>query len=350
MKTQYFENYQSRLKTEAILRSVLCGVGCGFGAAFLSGLIFWLTGVKAFWLLFVILAVAGGASGTLLYFKRFIPTDKTNARRLDRLGLEERLITMVELENEDSYMAKIQREDAKAALDALDKTQIKIKIPRAMVIFTSCLAVLGIGMTTVNILFSLGLLKGGDEIIESFIEEQTAVYVTLNYETEDGGIIEGDEEQVLALDDDGFATGEVVTAVADEGYVFKEWSDGNKNPTRSDIIEDSIKFTAIFSAIQDEESEEGDSDGHGDQAGDAPGEQTGDGDQTSDSAEEGKPNPDATTGGGASKPNNQIIDGKTFYREVLEYYQDLANGQIDSEESGLTEEEIELIKKYLGIV
>ena len=59
---------------------------------------------------------------------------------------------------------------------------------------------------------------------------------------------------------------------------------------------------------------------------------------------------DATTGGGASKPNNQIIDGKTFYREVLEYYQDLANGQIDSEESGLTEEEIELIKKYLGIV
>ena len=349
MKTQYFENYQSRLKTEAILKSVLCGVGCGFGAAFLSGLIFWLTGFKAFWLLFVILAVAGGVSGVLLYFKRFIPTDVTNARRLDRLGLEERLITMVELEKEDSYMAKIQREDAKAALDALDKTQIKIKIPRAIVIFASCLAVLGIGMTTVNILSSLGLLKGGDEIIEGFIEEQTAVYVTLTYEIEEGGIIDGDEEQVIALDDEGFATGEIVTAVADEGYVFKEWSDGVKSPSRFDVIQDSIVYTAIFSPISDEEGEEKEGDGEGDQAGDAPGEQKGDGDQ-SDSAEEGKPNPDATTGGGASKPNNQIIDGKTFYREVLEYYQDLANGQIDADDSGLSEEEIELIKKYLGIV
>lgn len=349
MKTQYFENYQSKLKIEAILKSALCGLGCGFGAAFLSGLIFWLTGVKAFWLLFVILAVAGGAFGVLLYFKRFAPSDMTNARRLDRLGLEERLITMVELEKEDSYMARLQREDAKAALDNLDKTQIKIKIPRAIVIFTSCLAVLGVGMTTVNILSALGIMKGGDEILESFIEEQTAVYVTITYEIDEGGIIEGDEEQVIALDEKGFATSEIVTAVADEGYVFKEWSDGNKSPSRSDVTQDDIVYTAIFSPMSDEEGEEKEGDGEGDQSGDAPGENKGDGDQ-SDSAEEGKPNPDATTGGGASKPNNQIIDGKTFYREVLEYYQDLANGQIDADDSGLSEAEIEFIKKYLGIV
>ena len=45
----------------------------------------------------------------------------------------------------------------------------------------------------------------------------------------------------------------------------------------------------------------------------------------------------------------QIIDGKTFYKEVLEYYQELVNGQIE-DNGGLTDEEIDLIKKYLGIV
>ena len=134
--------------------------------------------------------------------------------------------------------------------------------------------------------------------------------------------------------------------------MFKEWSDGYTNPTRYDQkINESITFTAIFIELEDEEGEEGeggsgDSDKFGDQPG---GESNADGDGNQGGGQEGPPNPNATTGGGQRNPNNQVIDGNTFYKELLEYYQELVAGEIE-DNGGLTEEEIDLIKKYLGIV
>ena len=101
--------------------------------------------------------------------------------------------------------------------------------------------------------------------------------------------------------------------------------------------------------LEDEEGEEGEG-GDGDK--DAQGEQGGQGEEPGEGeqgAPDGQFNPNANTGGGQREPNNQIIDGETFYKEVLEYYQQLVNGQIE-DNGGLTDEEIDLIKKYLGIV
>ena len=132
--------------------------------------------------------------------------------------------------------------------------------------------------------------------------------------------------------------------------MFKEWSDGYKFPTRFEQkVEESVTYTAIFMELEDEEGEESES-GDGDK--DAQGEQGGQSDEPGDGeqgAPDGEFNPNANTGGGQREPNNQIIDGETFYKEVLEYYQQLVNGQIE-DNGGLTDEEIDLIKKYLGIV
>ena len=175
------------------------------------------------------------------------------------------------------------------------------------------------------------------------------VYVSVTYEIEEGGIIEGDEEQLIPIGTDA----STITAVADEGYMFQGWSDGFAHPTRTDTaISENVIYTAIFAAMDPSDGDGGDEDGsgEGDQDNGGPGDSQDQGSPDAPSGSEGDPNPNAQAGGGKREPNNQIVDGNTFYREVIEYYQGLANDQMSSEESELTDEEIDLIKKYLGIV
>lgn len=346
MTKKHFTEYQPKLTFEAILKSALAGVAVGFGAGLVLGLIFWLFGIEITWILIATTLGVACASGLLFYFLRFVPTEKSNAARLDRLGLEERMVTMVELEGDDSYIAEIQRRDAEASLKSIDKSQLKIKIPRLIIILSLVFFILGTGMITVNVLTELGLMPGGDEIIEDLLEDEFVDYVTVTYEAEDGGTIDGESDQDIVKGTDTT----VVTAVADEGYMFKEWSDGVASPTRFDQkVTESVVYTAIFIALEDEEGEESEN-GQGD--GDPFGENGG---SSQEPGEEGAPsgegefNPNANAGGGQREPNNQIIDGNTFYKEVLEYYQDLAAGRIE-DNGGLSEEEINLIKQYLGIV
>lgn len=346
MTNQHFTEYKSKLTFEAVLKSALAGISVGFGFGLLLGLIFWFTGVEILWILITATVLVSLTAGVLFYFKRFRPTDVSNARRLDGLGLEERLITMVELQGTDSCMANLQRADAKASLGKINKKQLKLKIPKGIIAFALTFFILGAGMITVNGLTMLGLLKGGDDLIEDLIGDEFVEYVTVTYEVEDGGTIDGDDVQDIVKGTDTTT----ITAVADEGFMFKEWNDGYTNPTRFDQkVNESVTFTAIFVELEDEEGEESeDGSGDSDKQGESGGSSQEEGGENAPSGD-GEFNPNATAGGGQREPNNQIIDGKTFYKEVLEYYQELVNGQIE-ENGGLSDEEIDLIKKYLGIV
>ena len=62
------------------------------------------------------------------------------AKRIDKLGLEERVGTMVEYRHNKSYVAKLQREDAKAKISELNAKTMKIKCPKKMLI--ACFAIL----------------------------------------------------------------------------------------------------------------------------------------------------------------------------------------------------------------
>ena len=97
MKTEeLFKKYRSRLNKEAILRSLAFGLLVGLSALAVSAFIVWMTGFKAYW---ISLVVFGGVSVTaflLFYFLKFKPSDYYIARRVDALGLEERMVTMKE--------------------------------------------------------------------------------------------------------------------------------------------------------------------------------------------------------------------------------------------------------------
>lgn len=341
-----FQKQQPKLKQEAMLRSVLSGLAVGLGANFLVALITWFAPFNGLWISLAVLVAVTAIATPIFYKKRFSFDDTKSARRIDRLGLEERLITMVELDKDDSYIAKIQREDAKAALASITNDQIKIKISKAIVVAVTICAVLGLGMTTVTILSESGLLPGGDELLENVVEQQTTVYVSISYVVQEGGVIEGDEAQILVQGTDATT----VTAVADDGYMFKCWSDGNKNPTRTDLaVKEDVVYTAEFIEVDGEDGD-GLNEDDGDKPSDAPGDgQPGGNDGDSDDPQD--PDKDESQGaGGAWEPNNQIINGETYYRDVLEEYQDAVEELLRDPDNGLTDEEKELIKKYLGIV
>ena len=342
MNNNFFSTQMSKLRLEALVRSLLSGLAVGFGVSFALALVFWFGAIGNFWILLGVLAFVTVVAGMLFYFCRFIPTDVRSARRLDSLGLYERMVTMVEYQNDDSYMAHVQREDAKKKLASIDKSQIKIKISKAILVSSVVFAILGTSMITVNALSDYDIIPNGNELINSLMKEATKVYYSVTYVAEEGGIIEGDEDQLV----EGGTDAETVTAVADEGYAFTRWSDGLTTPTRTDTaVSADATYYAEFEKVED--PGDGEDEGDGDEPTDAP-PQDGDGEQQP--GESGDPNPDAVEGGGKYQPNNQIIDGVTFYRDIIKLYQETANERIIDENSTLTDAEKEIIKKYLGIV
>ena len=347
---KYFTQYHSKLMTEGILKAFLCGLATGFAANFIAALATWFAPVNGLWISLGILVAVTLIATPIFYFARFRLNDVKNARRLDSLGLEERLVTMVEFEHDDSIIARLQREDAKRALGTVDRKQIKVNISKSIVAAVICFAILGAGMTTVNALSELGLMPGGDEIIDSIVEEQLTVYVKVSYVVEEGGIIEGDEEQIIPLGTDA-AT---ITAVADEGYMFKEWSDGSTDPTRTDRgINEDVVYTAVFIEVGDGDGDsdgDDDGDGEGDEPTDAPSDSSQNQGNSSSGPSDPNSNSNGQMGGGAYDPNNQVIDGETYYRELLEQYQEKAGEWVTEDGNGLTEEMKKIILKYLGIL
>ena len=247
---------------------------------------------------------------------------------------------MVEFEKDDSVMARLQREDAKAQLEKIKPSSVRFRIPRSLAIPLLISTILYALMLTVTILSAAGILPGGDELIEDAVEEAQEVYVSVTYEVEDGGYIEGVADQLVLYG----TNAEPVVAVAEEGYVFVEWDDGRSRPDRSDTkITEEVVYIAIFEPIAEE----------GDEGEEGQDEKPMDNPQENENASQSQPNNDSDTpssAGGKYEEANQIIDGETYYREVLEMYKELLRQRLENGGDTLTEEERAIIEAYLGIV
>ena len=337
----HFQKHYIRLKREAILLSLLRGLTVGLACGFVSLLVLWFTSLDG---LVISAAVTVGVTilGTLaFYFFKHKPTVKSSAKRIDSLGLEERLLTMVELENENSVMANLQREDAKRALSSVAPSQIRFKPKKRTLILLIVTGVLFAAMLTVSILSALGLMPSGHEIIGSAVDQAQEVYISVTYEAEDGGYIQGESDQLVLAGSDA----EPVRAVADEGFIFVEWDDGYQDPERADRnISSDVVFVAIFEPIEEEGDDDGDGDGE-EKPSDEPTE-------NEEKSETGQPDDEQSSSGNGAKyeDKNQIIDGKTYYREVLDIYKDLLRERLEKEGDSRTEDEKAIIESYLGIV
>lgn len=319
-KKALFDKYRSRLRNEGIVKSLLCGLIAGTAVMFVAAFSSWFASFGEKWIIPLLISLGAGLAvtaivGVILYFTLFRPTEKKVARRVDELGLDERMITMLELEGDDSYIAKIQREDAQKKLNEVNTKQIKFRIKRAVVVSVAVLACLGVAMTTVTTMSEAGIIVKPWELGQVIGPD---VNFKVEYAAINGGNINGEKFQTVKQGEDA----EFVIAVPAEGWMFIGWDDGLLDPARTDTnIQSDIKVTAMFQKVDPEapeEEEKGDFDP--DAPSDGGGGEGNNGEGTGDDA------------GGDWTENGFIVDGKTDYKDVFAQYYEyvtelLASGQ-----------------------
>ena len=84
-----FNKFYGKLAREGLLKSLMVSASIAFVVAGLCAFATWFLGINALW---ISLGIIGGLTLILtpiFYFKKFRPTTKSIAKRLDSLGLEE---------------------------------------------------------------------------------------------------------------------------------------------------------------------------------------------------------------------------------------------------------------------
>lgn len=344
MKNGLFEKYYRRLAQEGVIKSALCGVVVGFAVDFVIAFIGWFVGATIWLYLAIGIGVACGvACGVALYYVRFRPTTKTIAARIDRLGLEERIITMTELEQDESYIAMRQREDALAALATTQPKQVKVELSKTLIIVAVVAFVFGASMTTISALTSLEILPSGGELVNPSPDDESD-YVFVTYAADEGGYFYNADGDMVTEIDLAIVIGEsapVVMAVAEDGWMFDGWSDGVETPQRSDTeLEEDLFVLAFFVEIEDGEG--GGMQGSGPAA---PGNRPGTPRPGDNQTQGQNPSHGENAGSARYEPSNRVHDGNTPYGDVYDEFYEKAMEELANNQD-LTPEQRAMLEAY----
>lgn len=386
--SQLYSKYYSRMSREGWLKSAFCALIVGFAANGIIALVTWLVGFDmGLWIALGGLVVVTAAVTPVFYFRVFRPTEKKVAKRLDSLGLDERIITMIELEGDTSEIAALQRADAVGKFQQADNEEQKnsrftrFKMPIGVIVAAACVGVFGITFTVINILSNYGGLPDGKSVLNVALSKPATYEVSYgihgvkekNDEDENGEISKeklaaymayalaagkndnNDEEEIPAT----VTFGEVIQKVkagqsskdilytANDYFYFVKWVDNFDNeysyvdgytPMRHEEnvnydIKLKVCFEKVDECLNDDEMSRYFVGGGGGNAG----------------------------GGGGGSANNlgdkdyelnrfdYIIDGKTKYMTDYDVYYDLAMKYL-SESENLSGEERAMIETYFGIL
>lgn len=412
MTSEVFKKYYKKIGRESILKALLCGLTIGFSLMFVCIAASWLAGFKAGIYIGLGLFVAATAIATPLFYTfRFRPTTKKIAQRIDTLGLEERILTMAELENDDSFIAMKQREDAMKAMKSVSSEMLKIAVSVPLIAAVAISATLGTGMTVAAAVapdggkhFVDGLkekhtyeitytVEGKGWVIDFTKKENAALIAAMKERARQREIDKANGKEITedetlpdtfrnrlgivytAIDETAQATivldganyedttytfevtegdefGVKLMALPQKGYVFVGWSDGVTSPYREDMEATATKtVTATFEKVTDLlNGEKGEGQGQGEEPGD---EDSGNGSSSSageGSDGDGNPNTGNSGGEGAkASPANQVINGKTYYGDVFEdAYREMLERMKNN--NSLSEAEKKAISDYLDSI
>ena len=348
---EVFKKYRAKLEREGIITSIVCSLAIGFVVVFALAFTFWMKEIKGLWICAVAGIAVTAAFTPLFYFKKFRPDTKEIARRLDNQGLDERMITMTEFAAEDSYIAKLQREDAAVSLKKNEEEGNKIrfrlaggkKCGKAIALTTGTTGVIGIAMSVILGLTIMGTLPSGNRLVHG--EEQPVRYM-VSYMEGDGYVIVGEADQIV---EEGESTSEITAVAAEEGWAFVQWSDmqpddPNNIPTRHEenVTEDKVIF-AIFIQVEYGEGDSDNMDWIAPISGDH-------GDNWPLSGE--RPSVSSPDGSGSPNKNTTIIDSdysEVDYREIYgaayeQIRNELASGNLTPEQRAFYEAYFDTLK------
>lgn len=251
---QIYDKYRSRLIYEGILKSLLLGLIVGCGVCGITALITWFTDFNGgFWLSLGLLVAGVAASTPAFYFAMFKPDEQSVARRMDREGLEERVVTMRELQDDKSYIAERQRFDAAKNVSAAGVREdfLKCKVSKKVIIAASIVGAFGLAFAVVAGLYDYGVIDGGRKVFADVFPDVIPSF-NINYGVSGSATLtEGDIKQTVKR---GEATDEVLYT-ADRYYYFTQWRDkfGNiyfDGPSRHETnVNEDNDLTAYFAEL-----------------------------------------------------------------------------------------------------
>ena len=333
LKKDFKDLYKASQET-ALKKSFFYSLFISFTSLFITSFVFWIVNVKQYWIAFIVFGVVFASLFVSLYFA-FKPNDEKFAKELDALGLKQRVITMYEYQNEDSLMARIQRQNAVEYVGKVNKTSIKFVVPAFLLVLTITAIVLGVSSTTVSTLSAKGVIKNGRDTIRQVVPALISEY-DVKYNAKGNGTIKGETTQVVKEGQDASA----VIAVPQDGYVFLAWSDGSKNPYRHDReINKNIEVYATFVTVEQYLELVKD-----------PGKPI----TLGEPGNSNRPGQEGESGGDENDPrsreSNMVIDGDTYYGdETLDQY---ASQAIDdmSQDGDLDEGSKEIANDYFDTI
>lgn len=359
--------FKKKAKKQNIIKAGLCSVAISllFNIPFLIA--FWIMDYKYKFIICAGIFIVGiSVLFPVLYFKKFKYTEIQLAKRIDDLGLEERVLTMIELKDNNSFIAKKQKEDTLNVLKTVEANDLKGKYKKQsfLSIFSTALASLVIALSLMfpnikEIIITHGEPKYTIEVSAeglgfvidySKYENQSLINAVSKKQEQDQidkinnkEIVElkqfptafsnrisvnyrcfEDIDATMVLDGANFEDisyriksdeTHILMALPYKGYVFIGWSDGCVSPFReidnysTDLIALFDEVSSVGENMPDKQEEPGDKDGSADSESDGIGPE---GNGT------GKTNNDDSWGDGAKgSPANQVINGETYYGDIF---------------------------------
>jgi hypothetical protein len=359
--------FKKKAKKQNIIKAGLCSVAISllFNIPFLIA--FWIMDYKYKFIICTGIFIIGiSVLFPVLYFKKFKYTEIQLAKRIDDLGLEERVLTMIELKDNNSFIAKKQKEDTLNVLKTVEANDLKGKYRKQsfLSIFSTALASLVITLSLMFPNIRETIIAHGEPkytievsaeglgfvIDYSKYENQSLINAVSKKQEQDQidkinnkEIVElkqfptafsnrisvnyrcfEDIDATMVLDGANFEDisyriksdeVHILMALPYKGYVFIGWSDGCASPFR-EIDNYSTNLIALFDEVSsvgedlpDKQEEPGDKDESNG------GESDGIGPEGNGT---GKTNNDDSWGDGAKgSPANQVINGETYYGDIF---------------------------------
>ncbi len=128
-KTPVLRPFIRRLRFESFLKSLFVALAAGVVASFTALVVMWLLSATN-WIVFaVVFAAATVVVGVVSYFVIYRLSMHDIIRRIDEAGLQERLTTMEELWDDQSYIAQLQRQDTMRRIKALKPRAVRLALP-----------------------------------------------------------------------------------------------------------------------------------------------------------------------------------------------------------------------------
>lgn len=359
--------FKKKAKKQNIIKAGLCSVAISllFNIPFLIA--FWIMDYKYKFIICTGIFIIGiSVLFPVLYFKKFKYTEIQLAKRIDDLGLEERVLTMIELKDNNSFIAKKQKEDTLNVLKTVEANDLKGKYRKQsfLSIFSTALASLVITLSLMFPNIRETIIAHGEPkytievsaeglgfvIDYSKYENQSLINAVSKKQEQDQidkinnkEIVElkqfptafsnrisvnyrcfEDIDATMVLDGANFADvsyriesdeTHILMALPYKGYVFVGWSDGCVSPFReidnysTDLIALFDEVSSVGEDLPDKQEEPGDKDGSDG------GESDGIGPEGNGT---GKTNNDDNWGDGAKgSPANQVINGETYYGDIF---------------------------------